>query len=631
MSTTGTSQLLQEALELGRRRNYRQAVQKLLYLISTDDSMDEAFLYLGRSFHALGEYSRAIDSLRTFVARRSDSAAGHFFLGRAFLAMEIFPHAAVHLREAVAIRPEFFQAAMLLGYTLLKLHKPDEAVDILGSLVEGNPENTNLYSGYLNALLISGIKHFRAGNLDYSREVFEFLKAKGKENIVISLYLGILYRQAGEYEAAVEAYETVFAASPTDEMILYRTAILNIQAGNETRGRELLGLLARNYPDSPLLHSSEADHALAFRYLQREEYQKALDHGLQILKQNSRDIPIRLLIAESYRVLGRKERAVNHFTRAVERERSNLHAHLGLSMIWWEAGEYQKMLHHIDTILHYHPDNDSARYYRVVCRSRLPIDPRTLLSELFSALKEFGPDSVLIKAIGDTYAKNNQFESAVKWFRKCIKIAPEDGEDYRRIIDVREEVDLKDFTRLCTKYLKLEPKDIEVRTAFIHFLYRNENYKTALRQIEQVLPYVEDSRYLNRIRAICYRKLEDFNQAAVIYRKLLQQEPEKEEYLRPLVFCLSKTGRSDQALSLLSAAIGYFSSPSLNLYLIYGVMQYKAGNYSSALDAFRNAQERAPNDWRAYYNVAEVYRVRGMEEFAQRFYDHADRLKSASP
>src|SRR6056297_3503039 len=100
MSTTGTSQLLQEALELGRRRNYKQAVQKLLYLISADDSLDEAFLYLGRSFHALGEYSRAIDALRSFVEKRQSSSAGHFFLGRSYLAMNIYPHAAVHLRKS---------------------------------------------------------------------------------------------------------------------------------------------------------------------------------------------------------------------------------------------------------------------------------------------------------------------------------------------------------------------------------------------------------------------------------------------------------------------------------------------------------------------------------------------------
>src|SRR6056297_3484314 len=100
MSTSETSQLLQEAIDLGRRRQYKPPVQKLLYLISADDSMAEAFLYLGRSFHALGEYSRAIDALRTFVEKRQSSAAGHFFLGRSYLAMNIYPHAAVHLRKS---------------------------------------------------------------------------------------------------------------------------------------------------------------------------------------------------------------------------------------------------------------------------------------------------------------------------------------------------------------------------------------------------------------------------------------------------------------------------------------------------------------------------------------------------
>ncbi len=629
MNTTETSRLLQEAIELGRGRDYQRAVQKLLYLISDDDSLDEAFLYLGRSFHALGKYSQAIDALRTFVHRRRDSAAGHFFLGRSYLAIDIYHYAAVHFRESLSIRPGFFQAAMLLGYTLIKLRKPDEACDLLGKLVEKNPTDGGLYSGYLNALLISSIQHYRIGDFDYSQEAFEFLLEKGKEDIVIHLYLGMIYRQNGEYQAALDEYETVFAESPKDEMILYRTAILNLQAGNEKRGRELLSLLARNYPNSPLLKSREADHALAFQYLQREDFQKALEHGLQILKRNSNDLPIRLLIAESYRALGYTQRAINHFTRAVEADRSNIHAHFGLSMIWWENGEYEKMLRQIDTILHYHPDNDTARYYRVICRSRLPVEPFVIREELYGALKEFGTDPLLLFGIADSYADEEQFDEAIKWYRKCIKIAPDTPEAYRRIIEHRDVVKLRDFSSLCKKYLKLVPKDIEVRTAFIQHLYRNEKHEAALKQIETVLPHVSDSRFLNRIRAICYRKLENYNQAAVMYRKLLQNEPEKEEYLRPLVFCLSKTGRSEHAIRLLSAAIEYLPSPSLSLYLIYGVMNYKAGNTTKALDAFRTAQEVEPEDWRAYYNVAEIYRQRGMEEFAQRFYDHAERLKPA--
>ncbi len=630
MSTSETSQLLQEAIDLGRRRQYKPAVQKLLYLISADDSMDEAFLYLGRSFHALGEFSRAIDALRTFVEKRQSSAAGHFFLGRSYLAMNIYPHAAVHLRESLSIRPGFFQAAMLLGYTLLKLRRPDEASDLLAKLVEIHPSDENLYSGYLNSLLVSGIQHFKTGDTEYAREVFEFLKEKGKENILLNLYLGMLYRQSGEYAAAVEAYEAALSESPGDELILYRTAILNIQAGNEKRGRELLALLARTYPQSPLLQSAEAEHALAFQFLQRKEYEKALDHGLTILKQNSRDIPIRLVVAEAYRELGYTDRAMNHFTRAIERDRTNLHAHFGMSMIWWELGEYEKMLHQLDTILHYDPGNSSARYYRVVCRSKLPIEPETVLNELHAALKEFGIDPILLRTIAETYEIAGLFDSAVKWYRKCVEFSPEQAEAYRAIIALRDEVELRDLGTLFKKYLSLQPKDIEIRTDYIQHLYSRESYKSALKQIESVLPYVKDSRYLNRIRAICYRKCGDYTQAAVIYRKLLQKEPEKEEYLRPLVFCLTKTGRTDHALQLLEAALHFLPEPSLNLYLIYGVMHYKAGNSSKALDAFRTAQEIAPDDWRAYYNVAEIYRQRGMEQFASRFFERAEKLKAAA-
>ncbi|MDY7026971.1 MAG: tetratricopeptide repeat protein, partial [Spirochaetota bacterium] len=66
MTRSGDTSLLEHAISLGRQRRYMEAIPLLQRIASSQNGHTEALLYLGRSYHALGEFSRAIDSLRQF-------------------------------------------------------------------------------------------------------------------------------------------------------------------------------------------------------------------------------------------------------------------------------------------------------------------------------------------------------------------------------------------------------------------------------------------------------------------------------------------------------------------------------------------------------------------------------------
>jgi len=630
MTRSGDTSLLEHAISLGRQRRYREAVPLLQRIASSQNGHTEALLYLGRSYHALGDFSQAIDSLRQFVELHPDSAAGHFFLGRSFLSAGAFLSAARQLQQALRLKPDFSHSRVLLAYAFLKLKKADEASDLLGQVVEADPSNKSLYSGYLNALLVSGIRHFQQGDYDYSREVFEFLLQKNMRDILLYLYLGMIYRSTGELESALNAYEEALLFSPSDELILYRTAVLNIQLGNEDRGRRLLQLLQQYAPSSPLLNTEETEHAMLLQYLQREEYSKALAHGLELLKQDRNNIPVRLVVAECCRELDHLEWSVNHYTRAVEQDPFNIHAHFGLAMIWWQSREYSKMERQLNLIIKTDPHNESARYYRILCRSRMNIEPSIFIEELSGEIRHFGPDPHLLQALADTYLKDGSYRYAEKWYRKALSLAPENAESLKNLILLSDHIEIVGLEDLYQQYLQLHPRDTAINRRYIRYLFQLEKYPETIEQIESILPFIDDTHWLNRIRAISYRRTGEFGHAAVIYRQLLRQDPEKEEYLRPLVYCLQKSGDNDQAVRILAAAIDHLPEPSAELFLIFGVIQFKRDNMNAALRAFRDAQDKAPGDWRPYHNIGEVYRRRGMEDYASRFFLRAEKLKTSN-
>jgi tetratricopeptide (TPR) repeat protein len=627
MQESKESGLLEQAIRLGRQRRYREAIPLLKEAYSRNNQGHEALLYLGRSFHALGDYVQALDALRDFLRLRPDSAAGHFFIGRTYLSIGIFTTAADHFRKSLVLQPDFLTALILLGYSLIKLKQFDPAAELLGRAVEKDPKNPGLSQAYLNSLLLSGIRHFQEGDYPYAKEVFEFLRSMKIDHILIHLYLGMIYRSEGNLTSALDAYESALLLSPSDELILYRTAILNIQNGNDVRGSALMKILRRLYPDSPLFSSGESEHAMVFQYLRRKEYPKALSQALELLKKNPRDVSIRMVVAECYRETGNPQRSLNHYTRILEQEPRHVPARFGLAMLWWQESELRKAEHELRAVLNIDPHNSSAGYYLVLSRNREDVDGRSYLAELKKAIEEYGSDQNLMLAVADTFTRLRDYKKAEKWLRGIIKNYPDEAEAYRSLILLDDTLELKDVKNLFETYLNLRSQDISIRRRYIEYLFRREAYAETAAHIEKILPFIDENRRLNRIRAICYRKSGFYERAALLYRQLLREEPHKEEYLRSLVFCLQKSDRIAEAENILAAAIDYLTEPSADLYLIFGVLLFRKGRLDAALKSFQDAFDTSPRDWRAAYNIGEVYRAKGIEDFALRFFRRAEELK----
>jgi tetratricopeptide (TPR) repeat protein len=71
-----------QAVDAGRRRDYRTAVSLLEAVVSDTDLYPQAFLYLGRSYHALGRYAEALQMLTYYLHLAPESSAGLLLCGK---------------------------------------------------------------------------------------------------------------------------------------------------------------------------------------------------------------------------------------------------------------------------------------------------------------------------------------------------------------------------------------------------------------------------------------------------------------------------------------------------------------------------------------------------------------------
>ncbi len=633
MKQTDYHALLREAIEAGRNRDYLRSVDLLSRITSETDLEPEAFLYLGRSYHALGRYDLAIPAFRSFIELTPKSGAGYFFLGRAYLSLGAPAIAVQNLKRALEHNPNSPTALSLIGFAYLKVHRPEIAADYLGRAVTLNPQNKRLYTGYLNALLVQAIRTFHHGDLDLANQMLQFIGSHGGDGILLHLYLASINRELGNLREALEHYDIAVKMAPDDPSIRLQRAVL-LQRMGESRiaTEELRQLDLTPNPEQFSWDPSSTNRVLAVQHFQRGQYSVAIFHAEKVLRELSKDVDMHLLVGESYRLLGDFQKATNHFTRVIETDRGKLEARYGLAMVHWQQEQWQEMQRELQVIERIDPGNSVSSYYASLCACKLDEPTEKTIPALQAEIKRSGPDAFLFSALGEEYVRAGFADLAEKWFNKAIVLKEDHRPAHRGLIAVFTALGrTKEISGAFKSYLARFGEDTEVRREFIHFLVDAESYKDAASEIRQYMPFQKDDRRLDRLLALCLRKTGQYRDAAIIYRRLLREEPANEDLIRSLIYCMDKLGNRENATALLEQAVAYNKQASPTLLLILGVFYYKGENLEKALAVFRRVAAMAKDDWRAYMNIGMIYKKQGIDSYAQKYIAKAESLRKPKP
>jgi tetratricopeptide (TPR) repeat protein len=109
--------------------------------------------------------------------------------------------------------------------------------------------------------------------------------------------------------------------------------------------------------------------------------------------------------------------------------------------------------------------------------------------------------------------------------------------------------------------------------------------------------------------------------AEASFRRALQLQPDYDAAQRNLAQVLSDSGRVDEAEALLQQAIRV--SRSWNNFYVLGTIEYRAGRYAQAIDAFTNATDVAPKDPAAFTMLGNVSYIQGNLQQAVDHFEHA--------
>ena len=626
--------LLKQAVAAGQARDYPRAVSVLQRLISQSDDYPLAYLYLGRSLHALGDHEAAVRALTQFSRREPQSGPGHFFLGRSYLALEIPELAVHHLRHAAEASLDYFAAHSLLGLAYLRLNAARQAILCLRRALQLQPDHSPTRNGLLNALLVRGIGLFNRGRYadaaDHLREVLSLRS----DQVLPHLYLSRIWREAGDLKEALRHLEAAIKLAPDDPALELQRALLLSDAGRTAaaakelkhaakRVEELakLGTLAQ-LPTAPY----QLTRMLAYVMFARKRRREALYYGRRALRENYQDPEIHFLVGETLRHLGQRETAANHYRRVLELDPARPDAYNALLLVLWELHEYQELLRMVLRAAR-HGSTAEGSYFEALCRHRLQEGPTNVIPLLQQEIRRRGPELELMTALAQEYVSCQLPDNARRWLERALRLQEDHESALRGMIDVSQSRDaLPGLRTAFERYLHFHPEGHGIRRKFLLFLLDQQDWQAASEEAAALLPMAPSDDRLRKILAICYRRLERYTEAVILVRGLLREDPNSDPLLRDLVFCLDHTRNRRYAIGLLQKVLKKQPARS-QARLSLGELYLKEGRNQDAASCLRAVVADRELSWRAYRSLGTLYEQMGMADFAKRAFDRSRRLR----
>jgi tetratricopeptide (TPR) repeat protein len=635
---------LNRAIQAGIRRDYPGAAAILEELVSEYDAPPEAYLFLGRSFHVLKEYSKALAAFNDYLRLRPRAAEGYFFAGRTYLTLGMPQRAAPLLKKALECKGGDPFTMALLGLAYLKSKRSQNAVDMLQAAVEKAPENTRIYRAYLNALLVRGIRLCRIGDYDLGARMLRFVLDNGLDLPLLRLELGRAARETGELDEAVEHYSAALAFNPQDLRIRwYRASILMALDRNAEALDDIAYIrsLDGNLPDLPW-NSRSVDMFMIRSFLGAGDWRRAADSCRHWIKYQGPDVMVHTMYAEALRNLKDYTAALNHLDRALElvktgepgpAEGGELQLRYEQILAAWEGKDWKTLGKALRKAKALGGDRDSIKRFSILYEAKTNKDDRGIINLLQNAIRSLGPEPELMYALGERYLKIGLIEEALSWFKKTILLQPNHEAAYLGAISAIETLFKEGLPQagdelrgIYTEYLARWPDNRSIRRERALFLIHRGEFLRAAGELEALLVWEPANPTLRRVLAYTYRKTGRFREAARFLKALLKEKPRNINLLLEYALCLERAGASRYAQAVLEKAMDFFKkSPDIPMAL--SMILYRQKRIERAFDLLREAAARNLKDPRPYQWMAFIARKKKDSEGARRYEQEAEKRR----
>jgi tetratricopeptide (TPR) repeat protein len=428
----------------------------------------------------------------------------------------------------------------------------------------------------------------------------------------------LLLLKAGQTDKALDQLRALLTLPDVDleNALIELVKWLDSEVPKED-GAKVMQRLVTEFPSMAEIH-----FAYALLASSRGEYQLALQEAEKALALHPDWNRARLLQAQVMSQMGDSEAARATVQKALRSDPNNVRLRLIYSQFLAKAGDFRGAEKELTRILEKDPDNHDARFGLATLLMEAGQDEK--------ARKEFSDLTTVPKWRGQAYfylglieARQNRLQNALERFDK-VGSGPLEfdakvnsitalinlgrmADARQRLVDVR-----KEFPNEALRLYLLEAE----------LLSKTKDYEAAFDLLTEALEEMPGQMELLYSRALVAEQLDRVEVLEADLRAVLEKNPDDANALNALGYTLADRGdRLDEAKRYLDRAIELKPDDPAILDS-YGWLQYRLGNYDSALDYLRRAYESV-SDPEIAAHLGEVLWESGRHQEAKKIWKEA--------
>lgn len=375
----------------------------------------------------------------------------------------------------------------------------------------------------------------------------------------------------------------------------------------------------------------------------------------QKLAQSPNDAPTITNLGAILQKQNKFDEALQYYTQASQIDGSNVTTRLNLGTLYQQRKSYDAAIAAYDSILLLYPDNVDATLYKAQCLAALGqkdeakaafkrvlgLDPTNKIAknQMFDLIKSSMTPAEMISYMNQNsqngvnevynYAielhKQNKFDDAIAYYKEILKIKTDNPEIYLNLAiaykqknDIPQAIQTLEAAKIKfpeNKQILNNLSEIKTEIADKKFdeaskFYNSGEYQKALEIYLSIQPQTFDSL---TGAAICYKGLNDDNQAIEYYKKALSLKPdsdiayyigvlysEKENWATSREFlkkAISINPNNTKAKDLLQSVIEQANAKLID----EAIALYDKSEYAKALPVFNKVLQDDPRNAYAYY------------------------------
>jgi putative PEP-CTERM system TPR-repeat lipoprotein len=579
-----------------RERDLASAINTYDRLIGAAPSDCVAVYRKGLLYLQLGQYDDARAASETIIKGFPNRPEGYELKGRLFYYKKQFKDAIVMLEKAVAFRPSP-GTCFLLGLCHFNNGELELAMNQLQRALDLDP-------AYDQARVLVSLVYLKKNKVDDAIVEIRKALAANPKNAAAHSILGSAFLAKGMSTEGIAELDRALELDPKLVGARFKKGIFELSRGKTGEAEAELSAAVRIDPE--LLNSRII---LASSYLRRNEYAKAMTTARQGLRGQKTDAIFYNIIADAYLRQSKPADAANALGKAREADPRYAITYFKLVSFHLMAGEQEKGLAELRTLVELAPDNVRAR---LALASLLEITGQEKEARACyeRACKTGEPEAALETA--RYYLRSRKPAEAVTVLDEALQKNPSAPD----LLGLKGQAltDQKKFEEAVATYEKLAQVNASAGLAAVSNTYLAMNKpEKALERVRREMKANPERLDLMAEVSHIYTAMGKPNEAIDNARQIIRKQPSAAIGYAALAAVYQSQKEIDKGIEALKSAP---KTQDVSLPMMLGNLYALKKNFTSALEQYRRAEGLRPGYVPAIYQKAVLFHTMGKKKEA---------------